>query len=259
MDKSVKVTLIIAVTVLILGILGLVMFNSALERTNPSNTVTTEGTSTIKVVPDTVSVSFNVLTRAKTADEASTNNSAIVEKLITNLVVAGFDRDDIKTEYFSINPEYDWSRGDGKITGYVATHQLKLTIDAEDSEIIGKAIDSGVESGALISYINFELGKDKEDEFKAKALEQATANARLKADSIAKGLGKEVSRVVSVSTSDFNYNPWVAYKSAYAEDSASASPGAVMESAALARQAATSITPSEKEVSATVRVTFKLK
>ncbi|MEK6918461.1 MAG: SIMPL domain-containing protein [Nanoarchaeota archaeon] len=253
MEKSIKITLIIASTVLILGLLGFITFNGFVDDSNPSNTVTSQGSSVIKVVPDVVTVYFSVQTRDKTADSSQKNNSEIVDKLTNKLILAGFSKDDLKTQGFSVYPEYDWSNGDNKIKGYLTSHDLKLEISAENSDDIGKAIDAATESGVLVSSINFELSKELEEKYKTEALQEATANARAKADAIAKGLDKEVARVVSVSTSDFNYYPWRSYSldSSIAE----ASYG---ESAALAKQAAVSINPSEREVTAQVTVVFKL-
>src|SRR3989344_2487650 len=126
MEKSIKITLIIAATVLILGILGFVTFNSFMDSVNPSNTVTSQGSSTIKVVPDLVTVYFSVQTMASTADSAQKNNSDIVSKLTDRLVLAGFSKDDLKTQSFSVYPEYNWSsNGGSKIKGYLASHELK--------------------------------------------------------------------------------------------------------------------------------------
>lgn len=252
MDKSIKITLIIAATVLILGFMGFASFKSLVDTANPSNTVTASGTSTIKVVPDIITVSYSVQTKASNAELAESNNSEIVDKLITNLVVAGFDRDDIKTESFNVYPEYDWYQNSQRMKGYVAIHQLKLTILTNDSGMTGKAIDAGIDSGALINYINFELSSDLENGYKTQALEKATLDARTKAEAIARGLDKKVSGVLSITTSDFDYYPWVAYRG-----DSEVLPAA--ENAALAKQAASSINPSEREVTARVTVTFKLK
>lgn len=256
MEKSIKITLIIAATVLILGVLGVVTFNGFVDSVNPSNTISSAGSSTIKVVPDRISIYLSVITSAQTADTAQKNNSEIVNKLSEKLMVAGFDKDEIKTQSFNVYPDYSWINGVSKLKGYTANHELKLDVTSDNSMVIGKAIDVATESGVLISYINFELSKDLEESYKTQALEKATINARTKAEAIAKGLDKEIVKVVSVSTSDFNYYPW----RTYSMDSgiADSSPGVLMENAALAKQATTNINPSEREVTANVVVVFKI-
>ncbi|MBS3074530.1 SIMPL domain-containing protein [Candidatus Pacearchaeota archaeon] len=251
MEKSVKITLIIAATVLILGILGFIAFDSVVS---PSNTMAVQGSSVLKVLPDTTSVGFSIQTSAKTAEAAKSNNSVIFENLIAKLAIAGFDRSDLKTESFNIYPEYDYRYdGSNKIKGYIVQHNLKIELNSDKAEEVGKAIDAGVEAGALISYINFELSKDAENSYKVQALEKATQDARTKAEAVARGLGKKVGGLVSVSVSEFNYYPWPIY---------TASTGiAYDENVAAAKEAAgsTSINPSEREVTAMVSVTFKIK
>jgi uncharacterized protein YggE len=105
-----------------------------------------------------------------------------------------------------------------------------------------------VNNGGIVEGINFELSNSKENEYKKLAIKQATLDARSKAEGIAEGLGLEVGDVVSVSTSNFGYNPWPIYDRM------------VMSSAgaAEAKAAVTTIQPGEQTVSASVSVTYKL-
>ena len=110
-------------------------------------------------------------------------------------------------------------------------------------------IDAGVDAGASIGYINFELSQEKQNEYKAQALKQAAEDAKIKAESIAEGLGKSIGSIYSISSSDFDYYPWRIY-----EATASSEAGV-----AEAKQAATDIQPGEKDITARVSVVFKLK
>jgi uncharacterized protein YggE len=112
-------------------------------------------------------------------------------------------------------------------------------------------IDAGVDSGALLSYINFELSSAKQSEYKIAALKEAGVDAKAKAGAIAEGLGKNLGSLVSVSSSDFSYNPWNVY-SARADLSA----GMVAEEAKLST---TNIVPGSQEVSAVINVVYKLR
>ena len=238
MEKSVQITLIIVAGFVLLGFLGFI----ALQGLNPNqNTVTGEGLANIKAVPDLVGVYFNVQTRGTTSEEATTKNSEIVDDLITELVKQGFERKDIQTLNFNVYPEYNRN-------GYSVTHQIKVGLSTDRADKIGDVIDAGVEAGAGISYINFELSQEKQNEYKAQALKLAAEDAKLKAQAIAEGLGKKVGNLVSTSSSDFNYYPWAVYSSSgRAED------------ATLAKEATTNIQPSEQEISARVIAIFKLR
>lgn len=244
MEKSVKITAIIAGTILVIALLGFVMFQSS----KPAVTVTASGTAEIKALPDLVTIYFNVQTEARTSQEANDNNSVIVDNLITAILKLGFERKDIVTENFNIYPQYDWNGETQTLTGYQATHSIKVQLSASQMEKIGSVIDAGVNAGALISYINFELSLAKQNEYKAQALEQATEDAKSKVTSIALGTGKKLGKLISISDSSFNYYPWPLY--------ASASGGT--RDTASAKQAVTSIQPGQQTVSAQVSAVYEI-
>jgi predicted transposase YbfD/YdcC len=51
--------------------------------------------------------------------------------------------------------------------------------DVNGAVIWQKVIDSGVDAGALLQYINFELSNDKQNEYKAQALREAGEDAKV--------------------------------------------------------------------------------
>jgi hypothetical protein len=243
MDKQVQITSIIVAGVLILGLLAYLTF---VQLSPPSNTIDITGQSSIDVIPDIVGIYFNVQTQAETSAEAGTKNSEIIENLKTALIQKGFDQDEIQTQSFNINPNYDYNNG-RKITGYTASHRIRVEFSAEDTDRIGKTIDAGVEAGAGINYIAFELTQDLQNQYKAQAIAQASEDARIKAESIAKGLGKNLGELVSVSDNVFDYRPFGLYE---------ASNGFIAEEA---KAATTNIQPSEQTISASVRAVFKIR
>lgn len=242
METSVKITLIIVSAVILLALIGVLIYNNA-----HAATISSQGLSQIKATPDIISVYFNVQTKALTAQEAKDNNSEIVDNVITALVKLGFERADITTENFNVGPDYSYYGS--SVKSYTATHNIKVLISANDSDKIGDVIDAGVDNGALISYINFELSVDKQNEYKALALRQATEDARTKAEAIAAGLGKSLGSIVSTSSSNFNYYPWSLYTNSRMDYSG----------AAEAKVASTSIQPGQQDIDAQVSVVFKIK
>lgn len=242
MDKSIQITLIIAATVLLVALLGYTAFTQLIPATN---TINANGVSEIKAMPDLVTVYFNVQTNGSTSQDANDKNAKIVDDVITSIIKLGFERKDITTQNFNIYPDYEWTDNGRQQKGYVATHELKVELSVDEINKAGSVIDAGADAGALISYVNFELSQTKQNEYKAQALTAATQDARIKAEAIAKGLGKNVGDIVSVSTSDWGYRPWMLYESA-------------MPTAAGAKEAVTSIQPGEQSVTASVTVVYKL-
>ena len=241
MDKSVQITLIIVVGVIILG---LIAFSSFHKSSSSDNTIQVQGISTIKALPDLVGIYFSVDTTGATTQEASNKNSAIVDNLTSSLEALGYNKTQIQTQSYNIYPEYNYPST--TIKDYRATHMIKLEIPANDSSAIGSAVDAGVNSGAGISYINFELTQESQNKYKAEAIKLAAQDATTKAQSVADGFNKKLGRLLSTSVNDFNYIPWLA-----ADFSGTTSPGAI-------EQKATSIQPSEQDVTATITATFEL-
>ena len=245
MDNSVKITLIISVVVISLVLIGILVY----FQIKPGQTVSSLGIAVVKATPDLVSVYFNVDTEGETSKEANDKNAEIVDDAITSLVKLGFERKEITTENFNIYPEYNWRSGTQEITGYRATHTLKVKFSTDKTDKIGDAIDAGVNAGAGISYINFELSQELQNQYKAEALQKATEDARVKAGGIAEGLGKSLGRVVSVSSSEFGYYPWPIYRNDMGGVTATSE----------AKAATTNIQPGEQEISGQVSVVFALR
>lgn len=244
-DKSVQVTSIIVGGIIILSLMSFI-FSNNLGTTSIKDTISVSGQASVDVVPNLVSVYFNIQTKGDTSSEASDSNTKIYESLKSSLMSVGFSESEIKTQSYNVYPDYTYENGKRKDNGFVATHLVKVEFSAEEKERISQSIDAGVSSGAGINSINFELSDDLQSDYKAQAIELASKDARTKADAAAKGLGKKTGSLVSVSVDEFYYYPFVAY----AESSGTASTDQIKESA--------SITPSSQEVSARVTAVFRI-
>jgi uncharacterized protein len=246
-DKSTQNTLIIVGGIIVLALIGLAVFSNF----SSANTVTGNGQATIKVTPDKVSVYFDVNTNGINSSDATTKNTAIVTTLTNALKNLGFSDSEIQTGSINIYPNYDYSTGQQINKGFTADHSIIVEMPTSDSSKIGSVIDAGVSAGAGISYINFELSQNMQNNYKAQALTQATQDAKTKAQAIATGLGKSLGRLVSVTDNSFDYRPWPIYAS-------SGSGIAPATAGAEAKAATQSITPSEQDVTASVTAVYKL-
>lgn len=248
-EKSVKITGIIAVTIVVLALIGYFGVNGLININ--AKTINAQGYSSVKVTPDLVNVYFTVETEGKTAVEAKNNNSIIVDDMITALLKIGIDREEIKTQGVQIYEDQVWENGRYVSHGYKASHQINILLNTSEAGLISDVIDAGVNAGAMLNYINSELSTQKQNEYKAQALREAGEDARTKAQAIADGLGMRVGSLVSVSTSDFYYQPWNIY---------SARGGVMMASdVAEAKVATTNIVPGTQDVTAQISVVYKLR
>ncbi len=245
MDRAIAIVLIIVLGLVVLAGIGYMSFSLLFS---PTNTITGNGEATIEVIPDLVKVYFNVETQGDTSKEAKDGNAEIVDDLITNIIKKGFERKDIQTLNFNIYPEYSWKDGERELIGYKARHSIIVELSTDNAYKIGDVIDAGVDAGASINNINFELSQEKENEYKAEAIKFAAEDARIKAKALADGLDKELGKLVSVSDSSFGYYPWRIYESK-----------AGVGDVEMAKQATTNIQPGEQEISARVTAIFKIK
>lgn len=235
-----KIALIVAsaIVLIILGVIGYRYFFGN------QNTIQVNGQSVFEVTPDSITIYFNVETQGETSKEAGDANSVIVNELKSSLVSLGFKETDLKTQNYNIYPEYDYKNGQ-ELTGYKATHSLKIELSIDKQDKIGDIIDAGTNAGAGLSYINFELTPALQQQSKAEAIKLAAADAKIKAESMALGFNKRLGRLVSVSLDNFNYYPTAIYESSQG-------------GTAVAKDAVASITPSSQEVSAYVTAVYKL-
>jgi hypothetical protein len=244
-NNAIVITSIIAGVVLLIALSAMFVFSESTSK----DVVTVNGMSTIKATPDLIGVYYTIETKGATSAEASSANTVILTSLKNTLTAQGFSEEDLKTESFNVYPNTYWENGKQKQDGYIAYHSLKIELPIEEIDKLTSVIDAGVNAGAGISYINFELTPESQNEYKAQALELAAKDAQIKADAVASGFGKRAGRLVSVQVSEFGYYPWNVYSSRG---------GVSAQEADLAKDAAVSISPSEEEISASVSATFKL-
>ncbi|PIN78188.1 hypothetical protein COV15_00075 [Candidatus Woesearchaeota archaeon CG10_big_fil_rev_8_21_14_0_10_34_12] len=234
-----NLAVVIVVAIIAVAVVSVV----AITGLNKVVTITTSGSAETKIMPDLAVVYLNIQSINKSAEDAKNRIAVIRDDVMTSLIKLGLERKNIETEQYSIYPNYDWASGKQDITGYTATQTIKVS--TKDFNNVGKIVDAVVDDGALVSYINFELSLEKQNENKAVQLEEATKDARKKADAIAAGLGKKVVGVVSVSTNNYDYYPYPLYR---AEDG-----GVSLE------KATADITPSQVNINADVSVTFRIR
>jgi uncharacterized protein YggE len=120
-NNAIIITSIIAGVILIIAFLALNTFNSVVPSSK--NSVTVQGSSTIKAMPDLVSIYITIQTNGTTSAEATTENTKMYDNLVEEMVLAGFSEEDLKTESFSVyeNTYWDYEEERSKTDGYMQT------------------------------------------------------------------------------------------------------------------------------------------
>jgi hypothetical protein len=162
----------------------------------PTPTLTVSADASVQAVPDLATVGAGVVTQAPEAAAALAANSTRMEKVIDALRKAGVDRRDIRTSQLSVQPQYRY--GDNRapqITGYQASNQVSVQL--RDLARVGNVVDALVAQGAnRIDGPSFSIADPQP--LLDKARTAAVANARARADLLAKAAGVRIVRVLSI-------------------------------------------------------------
>jgi uncharacterized protein YggE len=202
------------------------------QTADPStSSVTVNGVGTVTSVPDEASFTFGVETRAQTAQAAIAANAAQMEKVIVALRKAGAR--DIATQWVSVYPVASDS---GAVDGYSAPNSVSVTIGVARA---GALVDAAADAGAnQISGPG--LSSSDADRLYRQALAAAVADARGRAEALAKAAGLSLGEITSMVES--GAQPMPLYRAA---DAAASAP--------------TPIEPGQQETTASVSITFDLR
>jgi uncharacterized protein YggE len=176
-------------------------------------TVSSTGSATASVSPDIVTVQFGVDTEAKTAQDAISSNSQIMNTVVSAIENIGITKDEISTAGFSIYPVYQDSVPDpttgihkSVLTGYQTSNTLY--IKTTKLSLAGNIVDTAVSAGAnRVDNISFSLSPEKEQSMQDDLLNKAVLNAKSRAEKAIDPLGQKIIGVKMVNLSDFNAPP----------------------------------------------------
>lgn len=203
----------------------------AVEAPAQRDTVTVNGTGTVRATPDRASVSAGVETRGATAQAALAANATAMNAVLDALRAAGGK--DVTTSMVSLSPQ---QTPDGKPNGFVATNVASADFTVAQA---GKAIDAAVAAGANTVFGPSFSFADPEALY-LKALDGAVANAKSHAERLAAAAGRTLGPMVALSEG-------------------SASPMPIFAKAAAGAADSTPVVTGEQETSASVSVTYELR
>lgn len=210
----------------------------------PLNMVTAVGTGEANATPDKAEMVFGVTVRDAKADVALDKASKSADAIIAAVKKTGVDAKDVQTQNVSVFPEYG-NGNDGRvstsITAYTATISVRATI--RDIEKVGDVIAAGSGAGANdLSGPTF--GLSEKAPARDTAIENAIADARHRAEVMAKASGKSLGGIIAVSEAGTAAVPLYAHGAYAAADSV---------------RNAVPIEPGQMDITANVTVVFELK
>ena len=166
--------------------------------------LTTNGTATIRVKPDSARIFFTVETYAPQIREARTDNAQKTRKILDSIKALKIAN--LKTKSDNVNVDLIRSQERTqttlpKLLGYHITNSFTVLIVNEDSAKLGEfaaqILDAALENGATgVSRIMF-FKKDEQD-LRRKALTAAVENAMTNARALARGADEKILEPVNI-------------------------------------------------------------
>ncbi|HKB20513.1 MAG TPA: SIMPL domain-containing protein [Gaiellaceae bacterium] len=229
--KPLRIAALVAVGAAVVAFAGVGRPDLAGGTSEPSGGITVSGTGTVQTTPDQAQFSLGVEADGPTARAALAANSERMRRVLAALFAAGVARKEVQTQDVSISRAYpDESR-------YSAHNSVSVTI--RELAKAGSILDAATNAGANDVY-GPTLSRSDQDEQRAKALQEAVANARAKAKALADAAGVRLGSVTAITENDAEPTPY--YDAVRLAKSSISAP----------------IEPGRQQVQATVRVTFAI-
>lgn len=244
------------VIMIIVIILGLALIHRVNDNQEIPAMITVNGTGEIQATPNVSKFSVTIEETAKDQSAALAASSEKVNAVITVLKALGIEEKDIKTEYTSVNPKYDYTSDkvttmiyppvpvDPVIAGYTSSHTLSVKVrDMEKVSAVQKAF-----TDAKVQNVSGpDLSIDDSDALKREARAKAIADAQEQAKILAKQLHVRLGGITGFSENGDNVYPM--YMSARADIAMSAKAG----------NPEATVATGEQTITSNVSITYKIR
>jgi uncharacterized protein YggE len=188
-----------------------------------TNTINVSGYGEAFGAPDIATFSFTVSSEKTTVAAAQADATAKINAVTAYLKASGIADKDIRTSDYSINPQYDYTAtvcpagsycpgGRQVLRGYEV--RQSTTVKVRDTSKAGDLL-AGVGSKGATEVSGLSFTFDDPNKLQNDARQVAIADAKQKADLLAKQLGVSLVRVVSYSDSGAYPQPYYAKDMAY--------------------------------------------
>lgn len=174
--------------------------------TEKSSAFSATGHSSVSTVPDKVEITLGVSLKENDIQQAQARANGIIQKINTDLQALGVNKDDIKTQNYSIYPNYNYQTGGQQLIGYSV--DVTINVSLTDFQKLNKVVDLATQAGAnQVNGIQFTLSDQKEREVKAKARAEAIEDAKTNAQDLAQLAGMRLGKVVNIVEDNGNSYP----------------------------------------------------
>ena len=231
--------LILTLTACDVNIASEVLSSSATDRT-----IHVTGSGSVTGEPDIASLDIGVSVEKESIAEAREEAASAMTALIAALQANNVDEKDVKTENFSIHPQYDYTDDGRVLRGYRVNNTVRAKV--RDLATLSDVIDDAAAAGGnsiVINSIQFMI--DDTTPLQAQARSLAVKDAEAKAQTLAKASGVRLGEPITITESTYFEGPPIPFATAEAafDDAARSS---------------TPIAPGELAVTVTVTVVYEI-
>ena len=152
---------------------------TGLSQVEPTGSLHTSGSAVIRVQPDRATIRFGVRTFAKTPRASQAENVAIVKRVLAALEGQGIASQDIGTDFFTVQPEYDgWKSGDQALVGYWSSNGVLVNLRdvGKLSDVLVAALEAGATTVDDLTFSTTRL-RELRDQARAMAVKAALEKA----------------------------------------------------------------------------------
>jgi hypothetical protein len=161
--------------------------------TQKTDSFTSTGEGKVSATPDMAIVTVGVQSSAPTVAQAQDDVNKRMNDISAALKAIGISEADIQTTNYSVQPTYDYTSPNQRITGYTASSNIEIKV--RDLDTVNAVIDTATSQGAnMVGGLQFDVSdKTKaEQEARQKAVDIAKQNAQAAADAAGFTLGRIV-------------------------------------------------------------------
>ena len=222
--------------------------------TSDSMGIWVSGEGRVTAVPDVAVLTLGVEAEAATVEEAMDEAAVAMNRVVDSLKSNGVAEKDIKTQWFNVYPITQWvelrspisSWADDDdyevLTGYQVSNMV--TVKIRNIDAVGDIIDDVARAGGDLTRIQgVTFTVDDPSVYEDEARDLAVADARAKAQQLARSAGVSLGRAFYISESGGYYPTYLDYGMEFKGGEAYPS---------------TTISPGETEVTLTVQMAFEI-
>lgn len=208
-DKALNGILVAVGTVLvlylaILSIKALAEYGRVGLEPRPRDTFTIQGEGKISAQPTLAEVDLGLYSEGPDVAPVQQANTAKVNAIIAALKQMGIADADMQTSNYSISPKFEYADGVQNVVGYTVSQNLKIKV--RNLSNIGAVLARAGELGAnQVNGVRFTI--DDPTDVQQQARTKAIADAKMKAEELARAMGVRIVKIVTFSESSDGMTP----------------------------------------------------